>query len=582
MEGTQDPNQGYAKEDTSDKTNPDLFAVTATVVVSPAEMEGCAQHFADDNVQLEGNLSNIGRDSPSHSDDDFVMINADDADTQPSLTDTAQDNQPPFTETDIDRQLLLAEAATDEDPSFEEELDTSDHGRLARQLQLVRQEAVGEQGLEQEAACSLRLRNQQDSKGRHDTVMEMQTFQRSSTRRDSFIMAIESAKGGMQTETQMATDGASPDTKGETTDQTDLEESFPDIEELEIFVDKEDSWEVIRRQFHGTRKWVVCGTALLLLGVVTAVILIPQSMVYVEYYQMALARSRLTGRVDRERTLYSGCYLLLPDTELITFRASAHHVHSRMEVTSADGLSLGLQLSLQYFIKGEELGQLHEKLGEQYEEVVKAVIESEVKNSVVALTLDQYRLHRATVERLLYRHLVVRLQGDCCSRHCVNSSKVDSCNNSCSPRPNCTSGLHMTLLPQHVQLGAIDIPAEVNERYLRFTLLQVEAEKETLFQESTLQTKLTERMTRDIRNRAHEVLEEARSASRRTRLESEASAELTRQRAHSQALKQLMTSLNITAADQRHSLLVLLAYRQVKEPIYFPHMDLGLSVLGGA
>lgn len=61
--------------------------------------------------------------------------------------------------------------------------------------------------------------------------------------------------------------------------------------------------------------------------------------------------------------------------------------------------------------RAEELGDLHKNYDETYEAVVRRVIESEVKNAAVHFSLDDYRLHRATVEQHIYRQLASRLEG---------------------------------------------------------------------------------------------------------------------------------------------------------------------------
>lgn len=67
--------------------------------------------------------------------------------------------------------------------------------------------------------------------------------------------------------------------------------------------------------------------------------------------QLALARSYISGRVNRERTFYPGCYLLTPDTDLIRFEGTAHFLDLALSVSTSDRLSFGLNVTLQYFIK---------------------------------------------------------------------------------------------------------------------------------------------------------------------------------------------------------------------------------------
>ncbi|KAL8616086.1 hypothetical protein ACOMHN_064636 [Nucella lapillus] len=567
----------------------------ATLVITPSDVDHSEQDKDDTMEELQPQVLDIA--STSTPDDDF-LVTYDDRDDQPLVTEAAgtdklseaetTDNQAWQTEAETDKKPALTEADTRRQPSLSE----TEAETCRRRSPLTRQTEVLAGELETAHSLRRRSREDYDSSARpHEVVMEMDTFNRSSTRRDSFILAIEAEEcreidnsvdiRGSMSKAAIA-ESHSRTAQGLTTNSNLEGESIgsvSDAEEVEIFMEEEsDPWEAISRCCEGDRKWVVCGTALLLLAVVSAIILIPQSIVYVEYYQMALARSRVTGRVDRGRTLYGGCYVLFPDTELVVFKSTAHHLHSQLGVSSADGLALGLQVSLQYFLKGEELGQLHVQYGEQYEAVVRSVVESEVKNSVVNFTLSQYRLHRKTLEHVIHRRLALRLQGDCCPRHCLKASQgsaaeANCTSSSCNTSPNCSLGLHMTLLPQHVQLGAIDIPEEVSERYMRFILLQAEAEKEKLLQEATVEKKRTELLVRDIKNGAHEVLEAARWTSKKILVEAEASAELKRQTAYNQALKHLMSTLNITAPDQRHSLLLLLAYQQAKDPVFFLSFD---------
>ena len=68
-------------------------------------------------------------------------------------------------------------------------------------------------------------------------------------------------------------------------------------------------------------------------------------------FQLALAKNRVSGKVNREDVYYPGCYLLTPDIELIRFQGTAHTFSRGLDILTSDKLSFNLELTLQYFIK---------------------------------------------------------------------------------------------------------------------------------------------------------------------------------------------------------------------------------------
>nr|KAG5713895.1 hypothetical protein BaRGS_024522 [Batillaria attramentaria] len=147
----------------------------------------------------------------------------------------------------------------------------------------------------------------------------------------------------------------------------------------------------------------------IVVGVLLLCGLLPASFVYVEYYELALAKNRITGRVNRNEVYYPGCYLLTPATELIRFQGTAHILDLKEELRTSDRLPFYLGISLQYFIKRDQLGLLHRDYEHNYFDVVKSMVVSTLKNEAGKFSLDNFRLNRSLVEQELKEALSYRL-----------------------------------------------------------------------------------------------------------------------------------------------------------------------------
>jgi hypothetical protein len=65
-----------------------------------------------------------------------------------------------------------------------------------------------------------------------------------------------------------------------------------------------------------------------------------------------------------------------------------------------------------YYFRKKELGLLHAEFGLGYDEVIRSVIESEIKNLAVPFTVDQFRLQRPQLETYFHEKLRGRLGGN--------------------------------------------------------------------------------------------------------------------------------------------------------------------------
>ncbi|XP_070187384.1 uncharacterized protein [Littorina saxatilis] len=298
--------------------------------------------------------------------------------------------------------------------------------------------------------------------------------------------------------------------------------------------------------------------------------LVPASFVYIEYHELALAKNRVTGKVNRDNVYYPGCYLLTPETELLRFKGTAHIVKQKLELYTSDQLTVELGLSLQYFIKPEELGALFTNYERKYEDVVDAVIRSTVKNEAGKYSLDNFRLNRSVVEQDFRRSIAFRLAGNCCPSCCPNCQANVECR-SCKLAGRCYPGFHMEM--RYFQMGVIDAPSEVTERLLQQTLLLVYAERENFLQEHSVETKISQKLQKEVLNRAAEIKEAANAEADKIRAVAEADFEKKVQASYAEALKKMYQRLNITQEDHKLSFMYIRALEDMSDNLYNINFD---------
>ncbi|GFR77964.1 peptidase, partial [Elysia marginata] len=302
------------------------------------------------------------------------------------------------------------------------------------------------------------------------------------------------------------------------------------------------------------RKLIVLFTILFCLGLLLLVILLPISFVYVEYHEYALSRNSWTGTVDYSEVYEGGCYLLAPQDELIWFDATAHFLQQSLEIMDSTGLSIGLDISLQYFLKRGEVPRLFQKHHHGYHKVIHYLVESTIKNTAVGFTLDQYRLHRQEVEARIFSTVRRVLSGDCCDSCCpdnCNKRKVDCSPSVCRPVGICHPGHHVEI--KYFQLGAIRIPETVMNRHMKTIVLQVEADRELYYQKRAIEVKKTEQLAQDIRNKAEELRQEARAQDRVIRVKAEAEKLARVEKARQEGLRLVFSMFNITQEETKLS-----------------------------
>ncbi|XP_048764693.2 uncharacterized protein LOC125672540 [Ostrea edulis] len=308
----------------------------------------------------------------------------------------------------------------------------------------------------------------------------------------------------------------------------------------------------------------LCCAFFLVTGVLAVIVFLgvfPASFVYLDYHKMALKYNKVTGVVDRSTTYEFGCYILGPSVGFLEFDAVAHTVSKTHGIFTLDKLPIEISYHVQYFIKKKELGLLHREFGSNYDEVIRSVIESEIKNLAVPFSVDQYRLQRSMLEKYFHEKLKGRLGGDCCADCCPSS-----CNNAticafCPPSSSCNRAFHVNV--EFFHLGRVDIPEVVTERYLTRTLLKENVDREVFIQEKMVQTTKTLQQTKKIRNTANEIQQAADAESQKIGVTASVNRDANLTYAYISALSSMFTKLNISQEDHKLSVMMIRALEDV-------------------
>ncbi|XP_067685620.1 uncharacterized protein [Haliotis asinina] len=290
------------------------------------------------------------------------------------------------------------------------------------------------------------------------------------------------------------------------------------------------------------------------------------SFEYVNYYNVALRKSRLTGSVDRNRVLYPGCYVLGPDVDLIYFSSTAHTISATVSVFTKDKMVIDVDISLQYFLRPDEVGKLHSMFDMDYHDVFESLVFNTIKNEGTKHSLDMYRQNRPQMERDFHHKIRERLGGTCCPSCCPNDCSNRTVCELCVSATTCDGGYHADV--EYFQMGKISIPNEVFERFMRQTILQVESERELFYQQHALEVKKTMKLTQQISNQAAEIRANATANGKKIGVIAESEKEKVIQKSYIQALKAFYQKLNVVQQDHKLSLMMIRAYDDIKDNLY--------------
>ncbi|XP_076459148.1 uncharacterized protein LOC143292587 [Babylonia areolata] len=290
------------------------------------------------------------------------------------------------------------------------------------------------------------------------------------------------------------------------------------------------------------------------LGVLLLVILLPMSFSGVEYYEFAFKRQKSTGSVNTDEVYSGGKYLIGPDFTFKTFKASAHFESlSDVSVFTSDKLEVKLDVSFQYFLKKEDLAILHRNYDLYYEKVIRTSAIDALKGEAPNFNTREFITNRKVLEAALFKAVRERLGGNCCAKDC--SLYQFACPPGCKEYALCDDKTEKGLwvYVKYFQLGAVEIPSDVEDRFLKALTLKEEAAREELLQDAQVVRKKTEADVRNIQNQALEISQEAQAQAQMIATVAAANYTATVEKARSQGLKALYNRLGLNTQELKNS-----------------------------
>lgn len=272
-----------------------------------------------------------------------------------------------------------------------------------------------------------------------------------------------------------------------------------------------------------------CIILLVFIGLLLLVILLPLSFSYLDYWQYGLRQRKTTGKVYVDKVYPSGRHFLGPDFKFLKYQADAHIVHLDDLAVFSDGgddsvgLSFLIDVDFTYFIKQEEVGQLHQDLAKMYETVILSRTTDAIKNSATTVSFTGYFQDRINVEKQF--------------REAVQA------------RWDAPPALHVTLDQFH--LGRIKIPDAVAEKQLS-AKIQIETnKKEEFLQAARIEREITAVSVNIIALEKEKLLREKRAEASLHTANAIADGERIKSEAINTGTMNLLTSLGIQS--QEHS-----------------------------
>jgi len=139
-------------------------------------------------------------------------------------------------------------------------------------------------------------------------------------------------------------------------------------------------------------------------GVVILLIFLFNSTVTIESGNAGVMYRPFSGGVDVKNTYGEGFHLIAPWNKMIKYEVRQQEGYEKMTVLSSNGLDIILEASIWFQPRFEQLGELHQKRGEQYvERVIKPAIRSATRSVVGRYTPEQiYSSKRDAIQEEIY------------------------------------------------------------------------------------------------------------------------------------------------------------------------------------
>ncbi|XP_045165705.1 uncharacterized protein LOC123529441 [Mercenaria mercenaria] len=302
-----------------------------------------------------------------------------------------------------------------------------------------------------------------------------------------------------------------------------------------------------------SKKVVVCSVIFAILAVLTAVIVIPMSFSYLEYYEYGFKQQKSTGKVWLENIYTGKRYFLGPDYNFLVYPADSQPLDLiKIDVFTKDKLEVALSAHMQYFLRKDELTLLHKTFNVYFDDVMKTSAVDALKGAIPIFTTRELIQNRSSVEKVLHSAVRQRLGGECCRPDC--SQYGQACPEGCKPVPLCTDkdkGLHADVV--HFQLGKYYIPSPVETRYMEALVLQETTLREQLLQNASVVRKETQAIVKEIKNQAREITSNATAKANLITRVANADYRKSIEEARIIGLARCLSSLNITDEEKKIS-----------------------------
>jgi len=143
---------------------------------------------------------------------------------------------------------------------------------------------------------------------------------------------------------------------------------------------------------------------MILIGIV-AIIFLSKSTVTIDAGEAGVLWKRFDGGVVVDQPpLGEGFHVVAPWNTVIVYEVRQQELFEKMKVLSSNGLDIILETSAWYLPKSNELGQLHQQIGENYlDRVIKPALRSAARSVVGRYTPEQlYASKRDVIQSEIY------------------------------------------------------------------------------------------------------------------------------------------------------------------------------------
>lgn len=283
-----------------------------------------------------------------------------------------------------------------------------------------------------------------------------------------------------------------------------------------------------------------------------AIILIPASFGYVEYYEYGLDQSKITRTVDTETVYGPGRWFIGVSHGFIKYQRDAHfETLNGLTVFSAGsedsiGLEFRVDVGFTYLLLEDEIGDLHKELSKNYRSIILSRAKDAIKNEAAAsVTFDQYFQERKLVEAKFKAAIEKRWQDP--------------------------PSLHCTLDQFH--LGRIQIPDSVAEKQLEAQIQNERNGRESFTQQAEVEREQTAVEVNSINLETERLLRTAKAEANLLRSKAKSESDKIRAAAQVNGTQFLLEAAGINTEEDISS------YSYIRTLKNRPQLDMDVSYL---